>query len=56
MTDQQDKHTLHLEYAEKNQKESFESWKKEQETYSSMIHGELIELGETKLVVTKLKE
>ena len=29
---------------------------KEQEVYAQMIHGELVELGETKLVTEKLKE
>lgn len=31
-------------------------WKKEQEMYSQMIHGELIELGETKILSNKLRD
>jgi hypothetical protein len=34
MQQEQDKHSQHLELAEKNQKESLESWKKEQEAYA----------------------
>jgi hypothetical protein len=32
------------------------SWQKEQESYSQMISVEITELGETKLVLNKLKE
>ena len=50
------RHNQQLENYQQHQKDSLIAWKKEQEAYNQVIHGELVELGESKLLVAKLSE
>jgi hypothetical protein len=56
MQDEIKKHEGMMEKWQAQQKDSMNAWKKEQEMYNQVMHGELMELTESKYLVTKLSE